>query len=356
MKKDTLHPIHRFYDLATDKLQISTTKIKMTVPASQLKQLSNYLDPVIKAQYLTQESKLHKYFFSEYGDALKNMESATPQDLSYRVDVRFVDLNGIMLGIRHSYSESDRLIKYSKREHSPISSKPSDLIQLGTPHLYEVYEKKSGLVRDDSEGKYTENINWWNRGSEGMEVIKKSISGSSFSVRDQLELDVTWENRDDFWLYCTSIDPKLSYERKEQMEKTDPEYDFMTKIENPAAFAEQLGHDFGKQIESGKDLKCNILGLYILFSELSRVHNRGSGFFIVVDHGPVIYLDREEKQEFINYASERTDLPVILFVKDLKYELQQEYRFVIKVAGHSPKKDNFCLKVSEDIRKLMLPV
>ena len=94
----------------------------------------------------------------------------------------------------------------------------------------------------------------------------------------------------------------------------------------------------------------------MLFSKLSEVYGRGSGFFILVEHGPVIYLDREKKQEFINYASERTDLPVILFVKDLKYELQQEYRFLIKVAGHSPKEDKFYLNVSEDIRKLMLPV
>ena len=364
MKKDTLHPIHRFYDQAANKLIISTATVNLTLPVSQTKLKSNHLsseitdhlDPVIKALYTTQESKLHKYFFTEYGDALKNMESATPQELSYRVDVRFVDLNGIMSGVRHSYSESDGLIKYSKKEHSPVSSKPSDLLQLGTPALYESHEKDAGLVKDDSEGKYTENLDWWERGSEGMEVIKKSISGSSFSIKDQSELDVTWENRDDYWLYCTSIDPKLIYEREEQMKKTAPEYDFMTKIENPAAFAKQLGHDLGKQIESGKDLKCNILGLYTLFSTLSELHGHGSGFFILVEHGPVIYLEEEKSQEFINYASERTDLPVMLFVKDLKYELQQEYRFVIKVTGHSPKEDKFYQKVSEDLRKLMLPV
>ena len=157
-------------------------------------------------------------------------------------------------------------------------------------------------------------------------------------------------------MYCTSIDPELSQKRKEQMEKTDPDYDFMTKIENPAAFAEQLGHDFGKQIESGKDLKCTNPGLHMLFSTLSKLHGQASDLSILVDHGPVIYLEKEKSQEFINYASERTDLPVILFVKDLKYELQQEYRFVIKVAGHSPKKDKFYLKVSEDIRQLMLPI
>ena len=134
MKKDILHPIHRFYDIATEKL-ISTSTVNFTVPASQPEQISSHLEPVIKALYTTQESKLHEYFFSEYEDALKNMESVTSQELRYRVDVRFVDLNGIMPGIRHSYSESEEVIKYSKKKHSPISSKPSDLIQLGTPCL-----------------------------------------------------------------------------------------------------------------------------------------------------------------------------------------------------------------------------
>ncbi len=356
MKKDTLHPIHRFYYQAANKSIISTTTIKSTFSLTQLKQPPNHLGSVIEALNTIGETKLHENFFNEYGDALKNMESATPQELSYRVDVHFVDLNGIMSGVRHPYSESDGLIKYSKKEHSPVSSKPSDLLQLGTPALYESHEKDSGLVKDNSECKYKENLDWWKRGSEEMEVIRKSIPGSSFNTEDQLALDVTWENRDDFWLYCTSIDPKLNYEREEQMRKTAPEYDFMTKIENPTAFAKQLGHDFGKQIESGEDLKCNNLGLYTLFSTLSKLHGRGSGFFILVEHGPVIYLDREEKQEFMNYASERTDLPIMLFVKDLKYELQQEYRFIIKAAVHSPKDDKFYMKVSEDLRKLMLPV
>ena len=352
MKKDTLHPIHRFYDIATDKL-ISRTTVNFTLPLTQLKLLSNRLKPVIRGLN-TPASKLYGEIFSEYEGALKNIDLVPSQDLPYRADVRFVDLNGIKSGVRHSYSASDGLIKYSKREHSPVSSKPSDFIQLGTPYLYEGYEKDSGLVKDDSEGKYKENLNWRKWGSKRMEDMKKNYS--SLGARDKIDLSVTWGYLEGFWLYCTSIDPKLSQKRKEQMKKTDPEYDFTTKIENPAAFAEQLGHDFGKQIESGKDLKCTNPGLHMLFSTLNRLHGQASDLSILVDHGPVIYLEEEKSQEFINYASERTDLPVILFVKDIKYELQQEYRFVIKVAGHSPKKDKFYLKVSEAIRKLMLPI
>ena len=198
MKKDTLHPIHRFYDLATDNKLLSTVTVNLTAPVSQQKLMSNHLnsvitdhlDPIIKAHYTIQESKLHKYFFSEYGEALKNMESTTPQDLSYKVDVRFVDLNRIMPGVRHSYSESDRVIKYSKKEHSPISSKPSDLIQLGTPDLYEGYEKDSGLVGDDSEGRYTENLNWKKRGSKRMEDMKKKLFFTWCKGQDRFKCNV----------------------------------------------------------------------------------------------------------------------------------------------------------------------
>ena len=292
--------------------------------------------------------------FSEYENALENMKLVAPQDLPHRVGVRFVDLNGIMPGIRHSYSESDGLIKYSKEKHSPVSAKRSGSLQLGTSELYAGYEKDSGLIRDDSEGKYKENLNWRKRGSKRMEDLKERLSSSG--GRDKIKLSVTWGLLDSFCLYCTSIDPKLSRKRQEQMEKTAPEYDFMTKIENPAAFAEQLRHDFGKQIESDNDLECTNLGLHMLFSIPSMARGRGSDFFISVEHGPVIYLAKEKQQEFINYASERTNLPVILFVKDLEYELQQEYRFVVKVAGHKPKEDKFYLEVSEDLRKLMLPV
>ncbi|MCG8622011.1 MAG: hypothetical protein MJE68_08465, partial [Proteobacteria bacterium] len=46
----------------------------------------------------------------------------------------------------------------------------------------------------------------------------------------------------------------------------------MTKIiEKPAAFAEQLGHDFAKQIDGGKDLKCtNLVYCHRKFRPLSK--------------------------------------------------------------------------------------
>ena len=95
------------------------------------------------------------------------------KEQSYIVVERFVDLNGVMRGVRHAYSESDTLIKYSKKEHSPVSSVPSDLIRLGTHNSFADYIKKPGLVGDDSEGKVIEIHDWTKRGSRWVKARRK---------------------------------------------------------------------------------------------------------------------------------------------------------------------------------------
>ncbi len=47
---------------------------------------------------------------------------------------------------------------------------------------------------------------------------------------------------------------------------------------------------------------------------------------------------------------------VALYVKDKKYEVQQEYRFVVSVKFHSPSEKAIYLKVSEDLRRFMAPL
>ena len=277
------------------------------------------------------------------------------EDLSYRVVPRFIDLNGIMRGIRHSYSESDTLIKYSKREHSPVSSAPAESLQLGTSRLYKDYENDSGLIGDDTEGTYWEPLNRKSSGGREMEALKKELTKAP-SDWAYSKIDITWRYKGGFWLYCASIAPKLIRERIRQMERTDPDYNFMTGISKPASFAEQLGYDVGRQIEWSKDLKCDSLGKHLEFSTLGRLTGEEYGYFINVYHGPIIYLEKTRAHEFINYASERVGTRVVLFVKDKKYEVQQEYRFVVRIPFHSPSKDRFLLNVSEELKKFMSPV
>lgn len=289
------------------------------------------------------------------------------EDTSYTIVTRFVNLNDVMRGVRHSYSESDTLIKYSEEQYSPVSSKPSDSLQLGAPSLYksreESCEKNSGLVADDSEGKIRETLNWRKDRSRGMEILKKRLTESTPAARDNVKVDVTWKVETDFWLYCTSIDPGLSHKRIEQMKRTCPKYNFMTKINKPSSFAEQLGNNFGAQVEPNNDLKCDSPAWHMVFSAVSSYSGQMSDYYIIVDHGPVVYLEQEKQAEFINYAGERvqeiTERPseekatIALFVKDKKYEVQQEYRFVVRIPFHSPSEDRFLLKITKELKEFM---
>ena len=304
------------------------------------------------------------------------------EEQSYIVVEQFIDLNGVMRGVRHSYSESDTLIKYSEKEHSLVSSVPSNSIRLGAHNSFGDYIKNPGLVGDNTEGEYTETRDWTKRESRWAEARKKSLIADSpildnASLRNmKFKMKMTMALNGGSWLYSTSIDPKGNGQRIIQMKRTDPEYNFMTKIHEPTAFAQQLGRDFAKQIESNTDLKCNSLGLYTLASAVSRQSGIG-GYSIFVSHGPVIYLHEKEGAEFINRASKKMGNrvtvfiedkkgevqqdfeignEVVLFVKDKKYEVQQEYRFVISVNFHSPSEKATFLKVSDDLKKFMSPI
>ena len=150
------------------------------------------------------------------------------------------------------------------------------------------------------------------------------------------------------------------------MKKTCPKYDYMTQIDKPAAFAKQLGHDFGEQVEPNKHLKCDSPAWYMIASAADRQLRQTNDYYILVDHGPVVYLEEEKQSQFINRAVERIkeirgcpfeeEATIALFLKDPKYEVQQEYRFVVRVPFHSPSKDSFRFNVSEELKRLMSPI
>ncbi len=303
------------------------------------------------------------------------------KEQSYIIVERFVDLNDVMRGVGHSYSESDTLIKYSKKKHSPISPVPADSIRLGAAGSYGDYMKDPGLVGDDSEGQYTEIHDLTKRGSTWERERRESLIRNSPLLKDinlkniKFKMSMTSGPVSGSWLYCTSIDPKANGQRIIQMKRTDPEYNFMTKIDEPTTFAQQLGYDFGRQIKSNRDLKCDLQGVHLLASAASRESGIG-GYSIFIHHGPVIYLEAEKSAEFISHASKKMGShvlliegeksedsrefeignKVVLFVKDREYEVQQEYRFVVSVNFHSPKEKAIYLKVSEDLKRFMSPL
>ena len=281
----------------------------------------------------------------------------TISDLSCTIVVGFVDLTTVVSGINlHSYSKSDTLIKYSEARFSPASPEPADCIRLTTPCYYQKFQagENSELIADDRDSTYIEALNWRNRGSVEIENLKKNLTASLPGLRYNLKATMRWE-RKDFWMYCTSIDPGLSYYRSKQMAVLSPSYDFMTKIQKPSEFAKQLGRDVGKQIVLDKDLKCDYLGWHIIASAMRKQSEFLGNHLITVNHGPVIYLDTDKIERLLNKYSEEHSGSIVPFVKRKMYKEQKEYRFLISVQFHSPKQDTFYLKVSDDLKNLMVP-
>ena len=281
----------------------------------------------------------------------------TAEDQSYTVQVRSVDLQYLMIGVQYTYFESDTLIKYSKAEHSPVSSEPADFLKLATPLYYRELKMgtNSELIGDDLEAAVKEKLDWNNRGSKEMESVKKNLIESLPYWRDGIKVNLKL-GRDNFCMYCTSIDPYLNYERKKQMESLSSDYDFMTKIEKPSEFAGQLGRDIGKHISLHNDLEIDfsrppILGM---LGSLARKQTGLMGEYLIsVDHGPVIYLKEDEIGELVKQDSEVKASSIIPFVKREKYKEQQEYRFIVSIQGHILDKKEFYLEVSENLRRLM---
>ena len=282
----------------------------------------------------------------------------TVDDRSCTVVVCSVDLATVVSGINlHSYSESDTLIKYSEARFSPVSSEPASCIQLATPSYYHESgpENNSEFIADNLEGRHIERLNWRSRGSRAMETFKQNSSALLPGLRYNLKAEMTRE-RNDFWMYCTSIDPNTSYGRNKQVKHLFPDYSFMTGIENPSEFAKQLGRDVAKQIELDEDLKCDNSGLHILTSFSRRECGLMGNLLIFVNHGPVIYLEAGTRARLLNNPPEERGGSIVPFVKLKKYREQQEYRFVVSVQFHSPNKDTFYLKVSDELRNMMAPV
>ena len=281
----------------------------------------------------------------------------TAEDLSYTVQVSFVDLQNVVPGVRCSYSESDALIKYSEVKYSPVSA---EFLKLATPRYYQEHKGggNSELIADDLESAVKETLDWRSQGSIAMEAIKKRMIEFSPCLINNLKAEITWA-RDNFCMYCTSIDPSLSCKREKQMKDLSTCYDFMSKIEKPTEFAMQLGCDVGKHISLHNDLKRDYSEPPI-YHILGSFYRQQSGFMgeylICVDHGPIIYLDEDKIEEIVREDSQVKGPGVIPFVKRERYKDQQEYRFIVSIQGHILDKKEFYLEISADLRNLVSPM
>ena len=276
----------------------------------------------------------------------------TPENLSYTLQISFVDLRNVIPGAQHSYSESDTLIKYSEAQYSPVSA---EYLKLATPRYYRELEPESNseLIADDLEAAYIDILDWKGRGSWRMESVKKLLIENLPDLSANVKVKSKMV-RDNFCMYCTAIDPKRDRERENQMKNLSKDYDSMAKIENPSDFAEQLGRDIGEHIGLPNNLNYSQSAILHVLGSIDRKQTGFMGeYLIAIDHGPVIYLNEDEIREVVKKYGEVKGGDVIPFVKREKFKNQREYRFIVSIQGHILDKKEFYLKISPELRDLV---
>ena len=223
------------------------------------------------------------------------------------------------------------LVKGCKREHALedgetiLISKPARFREYGENLIRDVQE---GLAKEESVTVIAETaaqvarqraITDMNEAREILNARIHIVHKETHSSRNTKSKSLAYGK--EWWIFCTSIMPKD--EECEAWKATlDEEYDHISKIGQPAKFAQALGRMVTEQIgPQGKDgwKTSSIEGI-----ENARTKHRTQW----VIHGPVIYTDRLY-DELTRDCDERTRLVASIFTKSKEYAAQREYRFAV---------------------------
>ena len=233
------------------------------------------------------------------------------------------------------------IVKFSKRCYAPFQS---EKIQLATPEYYRTDDGLEPGIGDPRDGVLEKDLTPW-------AITQTPASGVS------VEANATFSSSEEPWIYCTSIKPQSDREMKEMTNKVfgKYEYDAATEIQNPDAFAIQLGVDFALSVDKEKDIKLGCLEKSIYLKSSYTVNlwkgPRNIDKIVNVYHGPVHYEDQSgavetQKDFFDPYGAQRA-----WFTKRTWFSDQKEYRFAASTLG-TPTNMIFRLAVSDEIRKL----
>ena len=227
------------------------------------------------------------------------------------------------------------LVKGCKREHA---LEDGETILISKPARFREYGEN--LIRDEQEGLAKEesvtviaettaqvtrqrSITDLNEAREILNARVRGIYKETHSSRKKKSKSLAYGK--EWWIFCTSIMPKD--EECEAWKATlDEEYDHISKIGQPAKFAQALAHMVTEQIgPQGKDgwIKNTAEG-----AGGARTKHRTQW----VIHGPVIYTDRPY-DELTRDCDERTRLVASIFTKSTEYAAQREYRFAVLNEG-----------------------
>ena len=145
------------------------------------------------------------------------------------------------------------------------------------------------------------------------------------------------------WIWCASIEPSNETQRERWLRSLDSDYDHVTTIHNPRAFARALATMVARQLGPR-----GATATYTHPSKHKTVHP-----FQAVLHGPVAYVD--DPDAFIEDADDDFERMVrSVFFKHRSHESQQEYRFVVWTE-QEPEELTIDLEVSTDMLATLQP-
>ena len=133
------------------------------------------------------------------------------------------------------------------------------------------------------------------------------------------------------WLFCASLEPRDHDEERRWKQSMQPDYDHVSYIYRPRDFARALASMAAEQLgPRGKEdeLKHTFHGE----GQVRTMHKQQ-----VVYHGPVIYSDKPY-QAIADSPTELQFMMRSIFVKDVRYRDQREYRFAV-LAEKEPTKE-----------------
>ena len=220
------------------------------------------------------------------------------------------------------------VVKYSERR---FAIPRAECLKLATPRYYRNYEGDARGIRDEMEARYREDV-------RSFLTRYGTMDASSIAL---VSGNVTF-GIDDFWMFCTAVEPTLTRER-EYLRK-EFAADCETKIADPSEFARALGAAFVAH-SSWSDVHLNPWDKFVRQLRPPEIGDK----VVWVYHGPVLYSDEAEKLVESFPVLHRS--VVVSFVKRRKFARHKEYRFKVEINGR-PKERQYFLPISPELRRL----
>ncbi|MXZ17900.1 MAG: hypothetical protein F4069_03830 [Rhodothermaceae bacterium] len=240
------------------------------------------------------------------------------------------------------------VVKFSKPEHAPKSGRE---LKLATPAHYRKGEHMDEGICDPQDGTQIMDVSPY--------VAKSMHAKLPHATIHNLSARFTMTSCGLPWIYCASVQPNRQSEFRRLKDLFHREYDYsaITAINDPSAFALQLGLDFLVTQDYSSCVKPNWIADEIrkrssIQSELWD-GTRSIDKAVQVFHGPVVYEDLSGVMNDLKDFGRSTGI-YATFTKRTKYCEQAEYRFAISPFG-MVQEDPIYMPVSKRLADLVGP-